>query len=94
MDWPSAFCTGEKEQTQGIIQRLDSNCRMVAAVARAYGTVPVFVYQPVSSYAYDNSRRVFPVRDSKSTPWMQAKRGYEIFREMRTKGEAFNENVL
>ena len=94
LDRPSAFCTGGKEQTQGIVQRIDSNRRMVAAVARAYGTVPVFVHQPVPSYAYDNSRRIFPVRDSKSTPWMQTNLGYQIFRERRTKGKAFNENVL
>lgn len=67
---------------------------MAAAVAKAYGTVPVFVHQPVPSYAFDNSRRAVPVRENKSTPWVQMKRGYEIFSEKRAKGEAFNENVL
>lgn len=93
-DAPSADCTGEEAQTKGIVRRLDSNRRMAAGVARAYGAVPVFVHQPVAAYAYDNSRRVVPMRENLSTPWKQNRRGYEIFREMRDRGEVFNENVL
>jgi len=93
-DLPGADCTGEEEQTKGIVRRLDSNRRMAAGVANAYGIIPVFVHQPISAYAYDNSRRPVPMREKPSTPWKQLRRGYEIFREMRERGEVFNENVL
>ena len=93
-DTPGADCTGEEEQTKGIVRRLDSNRRMASGMANAYGTIPVFVHQPVAAYAYDNSLRPVPMRENLSTPWKQIRRGYEIFREMRERGEAFNENVL
>jgi hypothetical protein len=59
-----------------------------------FGVVAMFVQQPIPSYAYDNDRRPVPVRDIKSTPWQQTRRGYEIFRERRDKGNTFRENVL
>jgi hypothetical protein len=93
-DKPNADCTGEEAQTQAIVRRLDSNRRMAAAVAKAHGVVAMFVQQPIPSYAYDNDRRPVPVRDIKSTPWQQTRRGYEIFRERRDKGNTFRENVL
>lgn len=93
-DRPSADCTGEEAQTLAIVKRLDSNRRMAAAVAKAYGVVPVFVHQPIPSYAYDNTRRPVPLRETQSTPWKQTQRGYEIFRERRLKGGVFTDNVL
>lgn len=93
-DRPSADCTDEEAQTQAIVRRLDSNRRMAAAVARAYGAVPVFVQQPVAAYAYDNARRAVSLGDTRSTPWAQIRHGYEIFRDRRLKGDAFTRNVL
>jgi hypothetical protein len=93
-DAPNADCTGEEDQTKRIVQRLDSNRRMAAGVANAFGTIPVFVHQPIAAYAYDNALRPVPMRENLSTPWKQNRRGYEIFRGMRERGEAFNENVL
>lgn len=93
-DRPSANCMGEEAQTQAIVRRLDTNRRMAAAVAKANGVVPVFVQQPIPAYAYDNEKRPVPLRDTKSTPWQQLRRGYEVFRERREKGDVFQESVL
>lgn len=93
-DRPSAHCTGDASQTRAIVRRLDTNRRTAAGVAKAFGVLPVFVHQPVPAYAYDNTKRAVSMPEARSTPWAQIRRGYEIFRERREKGEAYDEDVL
>jgi hypothetical protein len=88
------LCT-DPAQLDAVIRRLDNNRRMIAATARAFGVVPLFVQQPVPTYAYDNARRPVPPPDAAQ---LDAHRnsalGYPRLAAARDAGRLFGDNVL
>lgn len=92
---PQGYCSNMIDNVIPIIRRLNSNRRMIAAVARAHGIVPVFVQQPVTSFGYDKTR--YPVRiDGKPAIEISPiiSHGYEKIQEIKAGGRMFSDNVL
>ncbi|MFN3077720.1 MAG: SGNH/GDSL hydrolase family protein, partial [Alphaproteobacteria bacterium] len=80
---------------EAVIRRLDSNRRMIAAVARQFGVTPLFVQQPVPTYAYDNGRRAVPLPSLEALTYHRNSAvGYPRMRGMRDQGRLWTENVL
>ena len=46
---------------EAVVRRLDTNRRMIAAIAASFGIEALFVQQPTPSYGYDNARRAIPL---------------------------------
>ena len=61
---------------------------MIEALAREFGVIPMFVWQPIPTYKYDISNHLFV----STGPWMRGsgartKRGYQYVAESLRKGE-------
>jgi len=48
-----------QEQVRPILQRYQSNVKLIESACRAFGTTAVFVWQPVPSYKYDTKYHLF-----------------------------------
>lgn len=77
-----------------VIQRLDTNRRLISGMATAMGFKAVFVQQPVPTYHYDNTKRPVPVDPDLLAHHMNSAKGYPRLMEMRAAGQLFDTNVL
>lgn len=91
-EWGS-YCQGEGD-VRKVIHRLDTNRRMIDAMAERLGFQAVFVQQPVPTYAYDNAKRPVPVKDEMLGYHINAKTGYPLMAEMRNQGTLWTRNLL
>ncbi|WP_291724792.1 SGNH/GDSL hydrolase family protein [Magnetospirillum sp. 64-120] len=87
------FCQGE-DDIRKVIHRMDTNRRMIDAMARQLGIEAIMVQQPVPTYAFDNSRRPYPVSDELLGYHINSKRGYPLMAQMRQQGKLWTNNVL
>jgi hypothetical protein len=87
------FCESDAE-VDAVIRRLDTNRRMIDAMAERLGFKVLFVQQPVPTYAYDNRKRPFPVKEELVGYHMNAARGYPRMAEMRGAGQLWDKGVL
>ncbi len=70
----------EPESTRrAVIQRYVNNMRQAKAIARDYGIVPVFVWQPIPTYKYDLRHHVF--NPDRLHCHVNSKLGYPMMRE-------------
>ena len=51
-------------QVLAALDRLQTNRRILEAICKRFGIVPVFVHQPAPYYRFDNSKRAIPLSDS------------------------------
>lgn len=91
-EWGS-YCQGEAD-VRKVIHRLDTNRRMIDAMAERLGFQAVLVQQPVPTYAYDNAKRPVPVKDEMLGYHINAKTGYPLMAEMRNQGTLWTRNLL
>lgn len=91
-EWGS-FCRGE-DDVRRVVHRLDTNRRMVDAMAERLGFQAVFVQQPVPTYHYDNAKRPVPVKDEMLGYHVNAKTGYPMMASMRADGSLWTRNLL
>ncbi|WP_096700919.1 SGNH/GDSL hydrolase family protein [Magnetospirillum sp. 15-1] len=87
------FCDTDAE-VDAVIRRLDANRRMIDAMAERLGFKVLFVQQPVPTYAYDNRKRPFPVKEEALGYHMNAARGYPRLAEMRAAGQLWDKGLL
>lgn len=87
------FCESDAE-VDAVIRRLDTNRRMVDALAERLGFKVLFVQQPVPTFAYDNRKRPFPVKEELMGYHMNAARGYPRLAEMKAAGQLWDKGVL
>ncbi|KIL99990.1 hypothetical protein CCC_02779 [Paramagnetospirillum magnetotacticum MS-1] len=87
------FCENDAE-VDAVIRRLDTNRRLIDAMAERMGFKVLFVQQPVPTYAYDNRKRPFPVKEEAMGYHMNAARGYPRLAEMRAAGQLWDKGVL
>lgn len=91
-EWGS-YCNGDDEVAK-VAHRLDTNRRMIDAIAERLGFQAVFVQQPVPTYAYDNATRPVPVKDEMLGQHINAKRGYPLMAAMKDDGRLYTRNLL
>ena len=91
-EWGS-FCRSD-EDVRRVVHRLDTNRRMIDALAQQLGFQAVFVQQPVPTYAYDNSKRPVPVKDEMLSYHVNSKAGYPLMAAMRQDGSLWTRNLL
>lgn len=92
---PQGYCSEMTDKIDPIIRRLNSNRRMIAAIADDQGIFSLFVQQPVTSFAFDENR--FPVRiDGKPAIEFSpiVADGYRKIQDLKAKGRMFAKNVL
>jgi hypothetical protein len=77
-----------------VIRRLDTNRRIIAAMADKLGFKAVFVQQPVPTYHYDNAKRAVPVKTELLALHMNSAKGYPRMTEMRAAGQLMDQNTL
>lgn len=77
-----------------VIRRLDTNHRIIAAMADDLGFKAVFVQQPVPTFHYDNAKRPVPVNTEMLGHHMNSAKGYPRMAEMRTAGRLLDQNTL
>ncbi|HLO75736.1 MAG TPA: SGNH/GDSL hydrolase family protein [Magnetospirillum sp.] len=89
----AAQCASDAEVDK-VIRRLDTNRRMIAAMAERLGFKALFVQQPVPTFHYDNSKRAVPVDTELLGHHMNSAKGYPRMTEMRAAGQLLSDNVL
>lgn len=89
----SALCSSDAEVDK-VIRRLDTNRRIIAAMAERLGFKALFVQQPVPTYSYDNSKRPLPVNTDLLANQMNSAKGYPRMAEMRAAGQLLADNTL
>ncbi|MBC7950809.1 MAG: SGNH/GDSL hydrolase family protein [Rhodospirillaceae bacterium] len=77
-----------------VIRRLDTNRRIILAMADRLGFKAVFVQQPVPTYHYDNTKRPVPVKPGLLAHHMNSAKGYPRMAEMRAAGQLLDRNTL
>ncbi|EME69619.1 hypothetical protein H261_12366 [Paramagnetospirillum caucaseum] len=87
------FCETDAE-VDAVIRRLDTNRRMIDAMAERLGFRVLFVQQPVPTYSYDNRKRPFPVKEEALGYHMNAARGYPRMAEMKANGLLWDKGLL
>lgn len=87
------FCEGDGE-IDGVIRRLDTNRRIIDATAERLGFKALFVQQPVPTYAYDNRKRPFPIKEEMLGYHMNAARGYPRMAQLRADGKLWEHGLL
>lgn len=87
------FCDGDAG-VEAVIRRLDTNRRMIDAMAERLGFKVLFVQQPVPTYSYDNRKRPFPVSEEAMGYHMNSARGYIRMAEMKAAGSLWDHNLL
>ncbi|OAN66783.1 SGNH/GDSL hydrolase family protein [Magnetospirillum moscoviense] len=91
-EWGS-FCQSDAD-VAGVVQRLDTNRRILDGMAERLGFELIFVQQPVPTYHYDNAKRVVPVTDEMLGYHANARRGYPMMAAMRDMGSLWTRNLL
>ncbi len=91
-EWGS-YCRSE-EDVRKVIHRLDTNRRMIDAMAERLGFQAVFVQQPVPTYAYDNAKRPVPVKEEMLGYHVNSKAGYPLMAAMRADGSLWTRNLV
>ncbi|HTH18039.1 MAG TPA: SGNH/GDSL hydrolase family protein [Magnetospirillum sp.] len=89
----TTLCNSDAEVDR-VIRRLDTNRRIVAAMADRLGFKAVFVQQPVPTYHYDNSKRAMPVNTELLAHHMNSAKAYPRMAEMRAAGQLLTDNTL
>ncbi|MCR6628739.1 MAG: SGNH/GDSL hydrolase family protein [Magnetospirillum sp.] len=89
----TALCSSDAEVDK-VIRRLDTNRRIIAALAEKLGFKAVFVQQPVPTFHYDNSKRPLPVKTELLAHHMNSAKGYPRMAEMRAAGQLLTDNTL
>lgn len=89
----TTLCNSDAEVDQ-IIRRLDTNRRIIAAMADKLGFKVLFVQQPVPTFHYDNSKRPLPVNTELLAHHMNSAKGYPRMAEMRAAGQLYADNTL
>ncbi len=77
-----------------VIARLDTNRRIISALAERLGIKAVFVQQPVPTYHYDNAKRPVPVRSDMLGHHLNSAKGYPRMAEMRAAGTLMDRDLL
>jgi hypothetical protein len=88
-----SFCETEAEIDQ-VVARLDTNRRMIDAIAERMGFKAVFVQQPVPTFSYDNRKRPFPVKEEMLGYHMNSARGYPKMAALHGSGGLWERNLL
>lgn len=91
-EWGS-FCQGE-DDVRKVVHRLDTNRRMIGAMAERLGFQAIFVQQPVPTYSYDNSKRPVAVKDEMLGYHINSKAGYPLMAAMRKQGTLWTRDLL
>ncbi|MGE5477421.1 MAG: SGNH/GDSL hydrolase family protein [Bacteroidales bacterium] len=91
-EWGS-FCRGE-DDVRRVVHRLDTNRRMIDAMAERLGFQAILVQQPVPTYSYDNAKRPVPVKDEMLSYHVNSKAGYPLMAAMRAEGKLWTRNLL
>ncbi len=91
-EWGS-FCETEADVDK-VVLRLDTNRRMIDATAERMGFKALFVQQPVPTYAYDNRKRPFPVKEEMLGYHMNSARGYPKMAQLRAQGQLWEHGLL
>ncbi|CAA7623248.1 conserved hypothetical protein [Candidatus Terasakiella magnetica] len=91
-DW-GAFCRND-EDVDRAVRRLDTNHRMIDAMAERLGFKAVFVQQPVPTYGYDNRKRPLPVKDEMLGYHVNSAKGYLKLAELRAEGKLWERGLL
>lgn len=91
-EWGS-FCETEADVDK-VVRRLDTNRRMIDAIAERMGFKALFVQQPVPTYSYDNRKRPFPVKEEMLGYHINSARGYPKMAQMRTDGQLWDKGLL
>lgn len=89
----AAPCTSDAEVDK-VIRRLDTNRRIVSAMADKLGFKALFVQQPVPSYHYDNSKRPVPVNTELLALHQNSAKGYPRMVEMHAAGRLLADSSL
>ncbi|MGE5514288.1 MAG: SGNH/GDSL hydrolase family protein [Bacteroidota bacterium] len=87
------LCTSDAEVDK-VIRRLDTNRRIVAAMAEKLGFKALFVQQPVPTFHYDNSKRAVPVDTELLAHHQNSAKGYPHMVEMRAAGQLLGDSTL
>lgn len=88
-----APCSTDAEVDK-VIRRLDTNRRMLSAMADKLGFKVLFVQQPVPTFHYDNSKRAVPVNTELLAHHQNSAKGYPRMAEMRAGGQLLADNTL
>ena len=91
-EWGS-FCNSDEDVAK-VVQRLDTNRRMLDGIADRLGFQLIMVQQPVPTYHYDNSKRPVLVTDEMLGYHVNAKRGYPLMAAMKEMGTLWTRNLL
>lgn len=89
----TAPCSSDAEIDK-VIRRLDTNRRIVSALADKLGFKVLFVQQPVPTFHYDNSKRAVPVNTELLAHQQNSAKGYPRMAEMRAGGQLLTDNTL
>ncbi len=86
---------GSLDNAARVIERLDVNRRMIAAIGEQLNISTIFVQQPVPTYGYDNSKRPVPLQDMKKLGLHNNSAiGYPMMIRQREAGALFSKDVL
>lgn len=89
----AALCSSDADVDK-VIRRLDTNRRIIAAMADRLGFKALFVQQPVPTFHYDNSKRAVPVNTDLLAHHLNSAKGYPRMVEMRAAGQLLTDNTL
>jgi len=81
-------------QVEASLARLDSNRRLIAAMAERFGTKVLFVQQPVPTFHYDNAKRAVPLGPERMAPYVATAKGYARLAEKRGTGTLYELDLL
>ena len=89
----SNFC-GSDADVDKVIERLETNRRILSAIAERIGFKVLFVTQPVPTWHYDNAKRPVPLNEETFGYHVNSGRGYARMAEMRSAGTLSEANHL
>lgn len=88
-----SYCESEADIDR-VVARLDTNRRMIDAIAERLGFKVVFVQQPVPTFSYDNRKRPYPVKEEMLGYHMNSARGYPKMAALHGSGALWERNLL